>query len=566
MDIVQRLDQMRLFDGLLHEELAQWAGKFRRERYPHEAVILRENERALTFYIVDSGELYAHTRTRDGELPCAYFYPGDYFGETGLLTGNPRNATIQASTDVELLVMDKLDFDQLMEEFPEIRDRLIIIGRQREQAGRTRFPWLEPDEVTVFFSTKHWVALLRALRMTLLMGVVGLIIALISVSSAGARFPASVSAVSVFVSGGALGLAAFFVIYHFLDWRNDYYVVTSLRVLHVERVLLLREDRDEAPLERVQDVQVRQDGIWANLLDYGNVVIQTAAATEQIVFVRVPHPDYVREALFSPLQHARTQSISEVREAIRKELGDRLGLLPPQEAQEETADEGAQAPPVEKKAEEDDATAALLRLLRRAGRWLRERLTFETWIFEGDTVTWRKNGWLLISVSLPPFVAAIFDLGLILLSLIKGIGVPELPAVLLVLLLPILGWWIYVYWDWQNDLYRISGNRLIDLKRRPLFQEEIFRETTLDKVQNISLSIPGPIAQLLNYGTVVIETAGEVGAFEFEHVHDPRRVQAEIFSRLEKFKRDQRERERQRRLAETAEWFEIYDMLKQNQR
>jgi len=69
----------------------------------------------------------------------------------------------------------------------------------------------------------------------------------------------------------------------------------------------------------------------------------------------------------------------------------------------------------------------------------------------------------------------------------------------------------------------------------------------------------------LNYGTVVIETAGEIGAFKFEYVHDPRRVQEEIFSRMERFRRQQREAEMLGRHGEMAEWFEIYDELRQRQ-
>jgi hypothetical protein len=148
------------------------------------------------------------------------------------------------------------------------------------------------------------------------------------------------------------------------------------------------------------------------------------------------------------------------------------------------------------------------------------------------------------------------------LLLSKGIGVPLLPLLLLLILLMIFGWWFYKYWDWQNDIYQISGSRLIDLKKRPLFLEEFRRETTLDRVENIGLSIPGPIAQLLNYGTVVIETAGETGAFEFEYVHDPRGVHAEIFNRRERFNQQQIEAEKGTRHAEMAEWFEIYEELK----
>jgi uncharacterized membrane protein YdbT with pleckstrin-like domain len=569
VDTVQRLDQMKLFDVMSDEDLTRWVSRFRREGYPRGTVVVRENERAGAFYIVDRGELRARARAGDRELLRAYFYPGDYFGETGLLTGEPRNATIDVLTDAELLVLDKLDFDQLMEEFPDIRDTLRAAGRQREEAGRTRFPWQQPDEVTLFFSTKHWVALLRRLPLTFLLGILGLFVSALYLTFPGDKGSPLVSLILMVTGGSLLGVTAFFMIYHFLDWRNDHYIITSLRVLHVERVLLLREDRDEAPLERVQDVQVKQEGVLANVLDFGDVVIQTAAATEQIIFTDVSHPDYVREALFAPMQHTSTQAKAEMRESIRQELGRRLNIpVAPLEDQVEKQEGEEPASPGEEEAE--DKTGApfdLLSSLRRSGRRLRGLLTFETQIVSdgGNTITWRKSGWLLLSASMPPFFAAIFIAGLAFLFLVRDIGTLAISLLLLLLLLPIFGWWFYAYWDWQNDIYQISGDRLIDLKRRPLFLKESRRETTLDRVQNVSLSIPGPTAQLLNHGTVIIETAGEIGAFEFEYVHDPRHVQEEIFNRLEKLKQQRREAELRGRHAEMAEFFAVYEELKREQ-
>jgi hypothetical protein len=220
------------------------------------------------------------------------------------------------------------------------------------------------------------------------------------------------------------------------------------------------------------------------------------------------------------------------------------------------------APAKDEKAQEK-TSFGLLNLLRRVWRWLRSQFTFETWIRsdDGDTITWRKNGWLLVKVSLPPIFAALFVSGLAILLLLYDVVPFVVSTFSLLLLLLIFGWWFYVYWDWQNDIYQISGNRLVDLKRRPLFAEEIRRETTLDKVQNLSLSIPGPIAQLLNYGTVIIETAGEIGAFEFEYVHNPRGVQEEIFNRMEQVKEQQRQAEERRRREEMYDYFEVYDEL-----
>jgi hypothetical protein len=66
---------------------------------------------------------------------------------------------------------------------------------------------------------------------------------------------------------------------------------------------------------------------------------------------------------------------------------------------------------------------------------------------------------------------------------------------------------------------------------------------------------------LLNYGSVRIETAG-VGPFTFDHVKDPRGVQAEIFARVSAFEQRQRREAAEQRRAELLDWFSVYDQLR----
>jgi hypothetical protein len=555
---------MELFDVVPEEELARWATRFRRERYRRGTIVVRQADPPTAFYIVDQGELRALVEAEDEGVPRAYFYPGDFFGETGLLTGQLRNATIDVLTDVVVFVLDRLEFDQLLDEYPTIRERLLAVSWQREQMGRTRFSWQHPDEVTIFFSTKHWAALLTIQRTPIFLGILGLL------ATAGYLWLGlsnTVAAVLMVSAGTLWALSVFMLVYNFFDWRNDHYIITNRRVLHVERVLLTQEERDEAPLERVQDVQVFQNSILANLLGFGDVVIQTAAATQKVVFAAVPNPEYVREALFAPLQHARTREKAEVRESIRQELGHRLNIAVPYlGGQPGTATDGSGDAEREGEGSEQFQEAfGLADWLGRFWRSLRGVFAFETRVVSdgGNTITWRKNGWVLVRVSFLPVLMS----GLIFLFLVfavqGGIATPVLPLLLVVLLAFGLGWWFYVYWDWQNDIYQVTGNRLIDLKKRPLFLAESRRETTLDRIENIGLSIPGVLAQILNYGTVIIETAGETGAFKFQYVHDPRSVQAEIFSLRERYTQRQQQADIDRRHAEFAEWFEIYEELKQ---
>jgi membrane protein YdbS with pleckstrin-like domain len=429
-----------------------------------------------------------------------------------------------------------------------------------------RFHWQRPNEVTLLFSTKHWIALLRGLRLPILLALGGVVATAlyVGVPSGGLAI-----ALLMVTAGSMLAFSVLLAVYRFFDWRNDHYIITTLRVLHVERVLLLRESRDEAPIERVQDAQVRQKGPLAQLLGFGDVLIQTAAATDRILFMDIPNPARVQDILFRPVQYAQTRERAEERESIRRELGEKLDLPGGAEERKEAPKTEKTGPSDEgREAEPPTSSPEWLILLQRLWDGLRGQFTFDTWIVTdgGNTITWRKNGWLLVKVSLLPIFSGLAVSAMLVWVLSSGIGFPLVPLFMFVVIILIFGWWFYRFWDWQNDIYQVSGSRLVDLKRRPLFLEEMRRETTLERVENISLSIPGPLAQLLNYGTVIIETAGELGAFRFEHVHNPRGVQMEIFSRRERMNRERREAEKMQRRAELVEWFEIYDDLKQLER
>lgn len=564
MDSAERLSKIGVFDILSQEDRERWAGRFRRELFGEDEVVVRRGDRCSAFYIVDQGRLRSYTGTDDEEHNVTLLYPGDYFGETELLSGQRHSATVEVLADAELLVLEKSNFDLLMTEFPGIRERFRTVGRRRAEAGRMRFPWLRPGEVAVFFSTKHWIVLWHMLRLPLVLGILGLIATVVYLDTANGSISAQVLAL---MTGTLWALTVFLAVYRFLDWRNDHYIITNLRVLHVERVLLLREDRDEAPIGRIQDVQVSRRGILAKLFDYGDVIIQTAAATQRVVFATVPQPDQVREALAAATERIGAQDEAREIQSIQKEMKRILKVPDPATTEGEEAEGDEQPVSVDEPEAEEEAAAvsALGMWLSEGVRWLRGLFTFETWIEsdDGETITWRKTGWLLVKVSVTPFFTGLIVMVLFLWILSQGIGSFVLPLLLVLLGTAIFGWWFYLYWDWQNDIYQISGNRLVDLKKRPLFLEEQRREASLDRVQNVDLSIPGPIAQLLNYGTVTIETAGEVGAFEFEFVHNPRGVHEEIFARLNEFTERQREERREDLRSEIARWFKVYEEEKQ---
>ena len=73
----------------------------------------------------------------DGVLSAGdvVFGRSSYFGETGLLDGQPHNATIEALTDARLLVFGPREFRALLARVPSVARTLLedLSGRVRDQ-------------------------------------------------------------------------------------------------------------------------------------------------------------------------------------------------------------------------------------------------------------------------------------------------------------------------------------------------------------------------------------------------------------------------------------------------
>ncbi len=79
------------------------------------AVIVRRGEPGDCMYFVVEGEVEIQLQT--GPL---YLGAGQFFGELALLTGDPRNATVVATRPCTLLVLDIVDFHELLARQPEL--------------------------------------------------------------------------------------------------------------------------------------------------------------------------------------------------------------------------------------------------------------------------------------------------------------------------------------------------------------------------------------------------------------------------------------------------------------
>jgi CRP-like cAMP-binding protein len=80
-----------------------------------------------SFFLIIDGRVSVETPVGAGDP----LHPGDFFGEMSLLDGDPRSATIIATTEVRLLVVDRSQFWRLLNETPDLVRRMLVVLSRR---------------------------------------------------------------------------------------------------------------------------------------------------------------------------------------------------------------------------------------------------------------------------------------------------------------------------------------------------------------------------------------------------------------------------------------------------
>lgn len=100
--ITARLRNLRIFGDARQAALERLARAARELTVPAGRVVFEEGDAAEDLFVIVSGTA-AVSRLADGEI--SRLGPDDWFGEVGLIRGAPRNATVLAIDDLELLVI-----------------------------------------------------------------------------------------------------------------------------------------------------------------------------------------------------------------------------------------------------------------------------------------------------------------------------------------------------------------------------------------------------------------------------------------------------------------------------
>ena len=118
---IDHLQQVPLFAACSRKDLQLVARRAEDVRVPTGKALVTEGETGHEFFAIISGTARVERHGRK----IAGLGPGDAFGELALLEKAPRNATVIADTDMELVVLGQREFGGVIDEVPGVARKLL---------------------------------------------------------------------------------------------------------------------------------------------------------------------------------------------------------------------------------------------------------------------------------------------------------------------------------------------------------------------------------------------------------------------------------------------------------
>ncbi|MFN8418945.1 MAG: cyclic nucleotide-binding domain-containing protein [Anaerolineae bacterium] len=452
-------------------------------------------------YLLLSGSAQELMRGPDGiERSVSDIHTGTYIAEAALFFNEASPTTVLVAKPSDVLLIPRLAFDQTLDAFPQIRTMLNPAPDIAQRLAQQRTQGARSDEHVLLFTRRHWWVIVGRLARALL-----LVLLLFVLAGLTSRANLLSPALPLLLVGIALTFPVIYGIYVVLEWSNDTYTVTDQRVIHDERNLLtFTQRREQALLTNVQNINVRRSGFISEALNFGDLIVSTAGVPQPVVLDRLSNPYNVQELIFDSLRkQGLTASVDPIPVPIP---GGNTSLL-----------------------------GGIFRVLIPKIR-----------VVEGDRITYRRHWIVLLRNILAP--SFFYLLLLILLSVYFSGRLPmlnALPGSLIVMgaliwLAINTFWWYWQFADWRDDLFIVDSMSVIDVKRRPLWLQEVRIQAGLGQVQNVTSRIKGIVDRLYNKGDVIIQTAAEQGTMVFEDITDPSRTAEEVLQRVQRYQEQMR--------------------------
>ncbi len=527
--ILTLLREVPLFSGLNVEELERLGEEFVMVELPKDEILFQAQEATDGLFVIDSGQVAL--LGADGKQ-TEILKHADVIGTEALNYLPAREKTAMALTDAQVFFLPNKQIQALYASVPAFKETVSVLFNSARLAAYIPMAWLEPGEKIYMMARKHPVFLLfRSIPPIFVFAALWFLMMFLSSQSA---FWSLAGLVAGFL------FCLLWLVWNINNWANDFYLITSRRMVWVEHVTGFYDSRQEAPLSTLISVGIKTSQL-GYFLGYSDVIVRTYIG--DIRFERVGHASTIGKLIETNWARGKRVDLELDAREIRKALRQKFGK------------------------EAEDITAKDLQVELGTVEPTPKEVNFFQWLFAdfvrvrhevGGTITYRKH-WLILlqKLILPLFalvLSIIFVVAIITHNLIQVDYTMGLVAGYFLIFVA-AGMLVYQYIDWRNDLFQLTPNQVIDLDRKP-FGRESRRSAPLENILSIEYERRGFIPMLFNYGTVYI-TIGNT-QLTFNNVYQPSVVQQDIFTRMGEHAKERDDRNTMLERERVAQWFKVF--------
>ncbi|OQY44681.1 MAG: hypothetical protein B6242_12135 [Anaerolineaceae bacterium 4572_78] len=285
--------------------------------------IIRQDEPANHFYFILQGHIRSARITKNVRELLGYVKEGQFFGERALLQERNRDVVIEAPVDVNVAQFDKEDWQFLLSLNPgAMKNNMEKYSEDYEQYTGHDFEGRRLDEIAVYKDTRHSLALLSRLPAPVAIFITSILLGVVTIILGGGLV-SWLLWTSWIIIGFMFVTSIVLALYSYLEWRNDDFIVTSERVIHIERTIFFSTEREESPLSSVIDVNISDQDFVTRLFKFNDVIIRTAG-TGDVHFTGVKDGEHILEIINEQRTKAKNRSIASDTAFMRKQVADEL--------------------------------------------------------------------------------------------------------------------------------------------------------------------------------------------------------------------------------------------------
>jgi hypothetical protein len=491
-------------------------------------MVFRQGQPGQGLFLLVNGQAELLSGAGTNERVIGVVNANQYVGEAALFENTTERMSMRVTQPSVLLFLPRLKFQQVLLEHPEIRPHLASQHAQFGLQAASAFAGQRPGEQMLLRQKRHHWAFVRHSILPVLIGI-ALIAVGIAVASTGLTLV--IFALAVIVPG-------LWIYYAYVEWQNDYLIITDERIIHHTRTILsFQQQTREIIISSVHEASynIPPADPFARLFNYGTIYIKTAGEAGNVEITLMPNPEHIQRVLITDLQNFRRKAEQQNRAAINEAIDQ---FLMPGEAntkaqlQQDKPPVPAQNPGLLGTRSVDGQGNIIYR--KHLSIWLAHVMLPGLFVLAGLAL-------ILFGLMLPG--ASMLTVGLALGPFVTLIG---------------MVWFYWADWDWRHDILILGRSTIRIVHRRPLWLQDISEEVLLERVDDVVVYRNGLVNTLLNRGDLSISLIGDDFPKRFNGVGNPADVKNEIFERRAALKNREEEEHLMRQREEIARYLDVY--------